>query len=125
MATEHSASARSRTGNKSGTRHRRSLIAFTLACLLVAGPAFAVTAGDVVDRMKEDERAAYLEGAIEMAMYAAATDEKNNAKAACIEKWYFSGDAAARTIVATFSRYKDQPAIGLLRVLINRACPAR
>jgi hypothetical protein len=103
----------------------RRITAGAMAILLAAVPAFAITGGDVIDRMNKDERAAYLEGAIEMAMWTASADEKNNAKAECIEKWYFRNDATMRTIFATFEKYKDQPAIGLLRALINRACPAK
>jgi hypothetical protein len=114
------------TAQRPASLARRRLPAFTLAILLAATPAFAITAGDFLDRMNSDERTAYLPGAIEMAMYAASADEKSNAKASCIERWYYGGEGQAqRTIIATFERYKDQPAVGLLRVLINRACPGR
>ncbi len=105
-------------------RTRVAAVAILVAALTV--PALAITAGDVLDRMKPDERNGYFDGAIEMAMYLAATQEKNDAKAECILNRFYRGDGSAhREAIATFERYKDKPAAGLLKLLIDRHCGSK
>lgn len=104
----------------------RPFITAVLAVLLAATPVFAINAGDVLDKMKDDERNAYFEGAIEMAMYLAAAQDKNPAKSECILNWYFNSKGkTAREIVGVFDQYKDKPAAALLTVLINRHCGSK
>lgn len=89
---------------------------------LIATPAFALTGGDVIDKMTDKERAGYLIGAVEMAMYNAST-AGNGKRAECISTWYFSQDGKAqKAVVAAFAQYKDRPAVALLNALINRQC---
>jgi hypothetical protein len=88
-----------------------------------ASPAFALTAGDVLDHMTDRERANYISGAVDMAMFAAAVDQKNGQKSECILNWYYGKDAKGpQEVLATFTRYRDKSAPGLISVLINRAC---
>jgi len=99
-------------------------ITATLIMALIATPVYAMTAGDVLDKMTEKERAGYLAGAVEMAMYLAATAGQAQ-KSECISGWYFGRDARGQAqIVAAFTRYKDKPAVALMNALISKACPA-
>ena len=95
-----------------------------IACLIIviAHPAFAVTAGDVLDKMTDNERGGYLNGAVEMAMYNAVT-QGNGKKSECILNWYYkSNGKGARDVVATFDKYKDKSAVMLIQALIDREC---
>lgn len=104
-------------------------VAATMLAVCLAKPAFALTAGDVVDKMDSKQQHAYLWGAMEMTLYLVATQEKNNARAQCIANWYFEGgkasaDAAAE-ILDVFHANKAKPAMALLQVVINRHCRAK
>ena len=90
--------------------------------LAIASPAFAITAGDVLDRMTDKERNGYFDGAIEMAMYTTGI-QGNGKKSECILNWYYkSAGKGARDIVATFDKYKDKQAVMLIQALIDREC---
>lgn len=108
------------------TRLGRILGGTLIALLLTATPAFAVTAGDVLDKMSRDQRFGYITGALDMAMYKAATLEKDNAKAECILNWYYGKDAPGpKQVIVMFEGNRERNAIALLQVLINRACPVK
>jgi hypothetical protein len=100
---------------------KRILIAAT-TLLMIALPAFAVTAGDVLDRMTDKERGGYLSGAVEMAMYQAGL-QGNAKKSECILNWYYKSDGkGSRDVIATFDKYKDKSAVMLIQALIDREC---
>lgn len=103
---------------------RRFVVLSLLFVLFFAAPAFALTAGEVIDRMTPDQRAAYFVGAIEMATYLAQTQEKNPAKAKCIADWYIHDPAKKGTeeVVAVFRANKQRDAIALLNIVIARHC---
>ena len=86
-----------------------------------SGPAAAVTAGDVIDKMKPNEIATFLSGAVDMASYlfAKGGDMK---KADCAVNWYAGNAEADREIDAFFVAHKDLDAVGILAVLIDRHC---
>jgi len=114
--------------NAASTRTIRARLVGGLmtAILLVAVPAWAITAGEVLDKMSEDERFGYITGSVDTAMYLAAVQEKNNAKSECILNWYYGKNAAGpKQVIDMFRRYRDKPAIALIKVLIDRACPAK
>jgi hypothetical protein len=102
---------------------KRALAAVVIAVLLIPFPAFAITAADVLERLTDKERGTYLTGAIEMAMYLAAS-EGNQKKAACISDWYFKTGQGPKDVIATLSLYKDKPAAALINALIKRECGA-
>ena len=98
---------------------------FIALCVLVAlaYPAFAVTAGDVLDKMPSKEMSVFVGGMIEMAIYAASDHGKATKRSECILNWYYKNDGKGqRLILATFDRYRDQEAAALLNVLIERQC---
>lgn len=101
---------------------RRLAIAAAVA-LFIATPALAIPAGDVLDRMTLDQRSGYLSGAVEMAMFIAATQERNQAKSDCIRNWYFGeGTGSAREILAVFEANRKREAMPLIMIVINRHC---
>lgn len=105
---------------------RRLIAAFTAAFLFAAVPAWAITAGDVLDRMTEQERFQFVNGSVEMAMYLASAQEKNDAKAECILNWFYGKNASGpKQVIDTFRRYRDKPAVALINVLINQTCRAK
>jgi len=96
----------------------KRILSAALVALLIASPAFAITAGDVLDRMTEKERGGYLSGAIEMAMVA------KPEKSECILNWFYgSGAPGPKTVIATLERYRDKPAAAVINALINKNCP--
>jgi hypothetical protein len=101
-------------------RARLVLPAVLAGFLTIPLPAAALTAGDVVDKMTADERAAFVIGAVTMAQrfYELAGNER---KVACIRDWYRS-EGRVRQVHGVFSNYKDRDAASLLHVLINRHC---
>lgn len=96
---------------------------FLAAFLLIASPAFALSGGDIIGKLSPKEQAAFVTGAVEMAMLA------DPDRAECILNWYFAKDAQGNAprgpqeVIASFERYADKPATGIIRALINRACP--
>jgi hypothetical protein len=110
--------------HRSPIRHLAVRFSCALAfALCVATPAFAITAGDVLDKMSADERSGYFGGAIEMAMHIAATEQKNGAKADCIFEWFYLSDGkAARELMNVFRANKARPASGLIAIVIARHC---
>jgi hypothetical protein len=103
---------------------KRLLIVVSLL-LMIAHPAFAITAGDVLDRMTEKERGGYLNGLIEMAMYLSGTSGDGK-HATCILNWYYNktSNKALDDTVAAFRKYQDQPAAAIMKALIVRQCGA-
>ena len=96
------------------------------ALLLAAGlalpsPAGAISAGDVVDKMGENEQYGYVTGAVDMAMFLH-SQIGNGTKAECIFNWFYTEETGVEEVIAVFYNYKDKPAIGLLHVLMDRHC---
>lgn len=113
-----------RAHNRNTSRLRRIAGGALAALLLAAAPAYAaITAGDVLDKMNRDEQHGYITGAIDMAAYLAYSVEKNPKKSECITNWYYGkGAPGPRDVVRNFERYRDKPAIGVLRVLMDTVC---
>lgn len=88
----------------------------------ISSPAFALTAGEVVDRMDGGQRSGFIVGAVDM--YAQLMERSGEAeKAACAADWYAQPNgAAADQVQQAFSHYKDRVATAVLEALINRHC---
>lgn len=87
--------------------------------ILISMPLFAVTGGDVLDKMGEKEQASYIAGAIDMAA------QNDAAARACIVVWYYAKDGSAqKLIVQAFRQYADRQAVSILKALIRKQCPA-
>ena len=93
--------------------------AILLGVATVSGPASALTAGDVLDKMSNKEQTAYMFGSMEMAAFLAHAGG-NAERAKCIVKWF--GDKGVAQIVEAMSAYKDHEAQPIIYTLIGRAC---
>lgn len=91
-----------------------------LLSFLFATPAYALTGGDILDKMNSDQRGSYLAGSVEMAAFLTSL-EGNKERASCIMDWYYKQNGID-SIVAMLSKYKDRQALPVLQVLIKRAC---
>lgn len=99
----------------------KRLPAFALA-LLLSAQAHALPAADIVDRMSAEESGAYISGALDMLAYELSRGGAGE-KAACLHDWYYRSDGAGpREVVAVFEHHKDLPAVGILRILVDRHC---
>ena len=98
---------------------RRTTIVIA-ALVGMSSPAFALTAGEVIDRMDAGQRNGFITGAVDM--YAQLTERAGEAeKAQCAMEWYRSPDSVAQ-VRQVFSHYKDKDASAVLEALINRHC---
>lgn len=102
---------------------KMSALAPALLAGLIAFPvaANAITAGDVVEKMSNDQAAQYLSGAVDMVLYLDSMNGEGQ-KAECILNWYYRDKSSPAEVIAVFGNYKDKPAIGLLHILIDRHC---
>lgn len=99
---------------------------YAAALLLTSGlmnsPAFAITAGDVMNKMEQKERFGYITGLVDMLSYTAILTG-NRPRAECISKaFYGKKDEAWGDVVELFGRYPDKSPEGLVVVLMNQAC---
>jgi hypothetical protein len=98
-----------------------ALTAALLSGVLTAGPALAIDASDVLDKMEPHERSSFLGGAVDMASHLYAMSG-NRQKADCAVTWYFDDANSHREIHAFFDAHRDKDAVGLLSMLIDRRC---
>jgi len=88
-----------------------------LAPLFLALPLFAVTGGDVMDKMTEKEQSAYISGAVDMMI------TQDEARAACVQSWYYAKDGAAQKLIAqALTQYRDKQATVILKALVKKQC---
>jgi hypothetical protein len=92
-----------------------------LAGILAAGPALALTAGDVMDKMEPKEGTGFIGGAVSMAAHLYAING-NREKGECALNWYFRTEDSLRDIHKFFDAHKDKDPVGLLAILIDRRC---
>jgi hypothetical protein len=86
--------------------------------LPLALPALAITGADVLDKMKPDEQAAHIAGAVDMAA------QQDEARRACIVGWYYAKDHdAQKLVVQALEEYRDKQAVSILKALIKKQCP--
>jgi hypothetical protein len=102
----------------------KRIAVIVLAGLAVATPIYAITAGDVLNRMTEKEQFGYISGAVDMLVYLEQVPTRGSTpKSACILNWYNGKDAKGpRQVVAMFDSYQDKSAVGLIKILAERAC---
>ncbi|MBL4768041.1 MAG: hypothetical protein JKY94_10055 [Rhodobacteraceae bacterium] len=102
-----------------------SAIILTATAFLSSGKeAAALTADDVLNRMNDDERFAYISGVVDGLAFARWTaDKPDNAGMQCIYDWYYGGDTAVRETIQTWlTRHQDKPVDALVYVLTKREC---
>jgi hypothetical protein len=98
-----------------------TLTAVLLTAGVMAGPALALTAEDVMDRMESKERHGFLGGAVSMAAHLYAIDG-NREKGECALNWFFRIEDSLRQIHRFFDAHKEKDPIMLLAILIDRRC---
>ena len=89
-----------------------------------AGPTWALTADDVMNRMNEDQRFGYVAGVVSgLAQARWIADKPDAAGTTCINNWFFAEDSQRWPVIEDwFARNPDKPAAALLYVLIKRKC---
>jgi hypothetical protein len=89
---------------------------------VVAEPARAITAKDVLEKMTEKERFSYVTGLVDMLSYQSVL-AGNRSRAECITTAFYSKtEETWRLMVSTFEKFSDKNPEGLVVVLMNRAC---
>jgi hypothetical protein len=108
-------------------RFRPLSIAVLLALTTLTAPLYAITAGDVLRRMDEKQQYGYITGAIDMALYLEQVSTRaSTPRSACILEWYYGKNAPGpRQVVQLFDGNQDKSAVGLIKILIERACGKR
>lgn len=88
-----------------------------------------MTAGMILEKMKADERFAYINGMVEGIAYARfrkdtlATGGKNESGMKCILDWYYAGDGSTHArIEAAFRKYVEHMPAVLIGVMVKDEC---
>ncbi len=86
--------------------------------------AAALTADDVLNRMNENERFAYISGVVDGLAFARwNADKPDSIGTQCIYDWYYGARTEVREIILTWlERHKDKPVDALMYVLIKQEC---
>lgn len=97
---------------------------FTAAATLHLG---AISAGDVLNRMGDQERVGYITGIVDTFLYTEQLPTKApTARSHCILSWFYGQEGrpgiGGAEVVSFFRRYPDQPPVGLISILIDRHC---
>ncbi len=84
----------------------------------------AQNAGDIMNKMNDDQRTGYLAGVVEGLAYSRwLRDNPSNVGMKCIYDWFYNGGIdLQRSIDSWFDRHPDKPAGPLLFVLIKKEC---
>lgn len=88
---------------------------------IVAGPAHALKAGDVVEKMTSDQFGAWLVGSADMAaqLFTRLGDAE---RARCVLEWSGGKEQSVREIDATFRANPSLEAAAVLEILMKRHC---
>jgi hypothetical protein len=85
--------------------------------LLLSTSAQAMTGAEFLDKLNDQQRASYVDGAVEMLAYVMPGD-----KAKCVFDWYYRGQGPEQLIRA-LRQNRELPVTGILKVLVKRLCP--
>lgn len=99
-----------------------SFLTVVLATVLGAPPAFALTAGEFLDKLDGKYQTGFIIGAVDMAAHLFALNDLK--KGQCTLDWLHHGDRtkALTEINTLFGANRDKDSITLLHYLINRKC---
>ena len=88
------------------------------------GPAQALTADDVLNKMNTDHQTSYVAGVIGGLAYSRfLRDKPDQSGMDCIYRWYYGSGSEKWTQIETwFSRHLEKEAEPLLYVLVKREC---
>lgn len=102
-----------------------SVIIFGLIVSSIMPPhVFALTAGDVSEKMGQEERLGYLAGVVEGLAYSRwLRDRPDDAGMQCVYRWYYEGKGKDHgMILSWFARHPDKPVGALMHVLVKQEC---
>jgi hypothetical protein len=88
----------------------------TVVLILLTSGANAMTGADFFDRLTDQRRADYVDGAIEMLAYTLP-----DAKAKCVFDWYYRGRGPEQ-LIGALKQHRELPVTGVLQVLVKRLC---
>lgn len=85
-----------------------------------------MTAGVVLDKMKPDERFAYIAGIVEgFAFYASQNESDETERVKCIYDWYYADTTATVTQISqTFEHFRDKYPAAIIAALVKKKCGA-
>jgi hypothetical protein len=96
----------------------------TFAALLVAASsssAFAITAGEVMDKMSKEERFSYLSGLVDMHSYHSILAGKKDHAKCIIDKFYDDKDVTLR-VYAALMKFPDKAPESILVLIMRQEC---
>lgn len=84
-----------------------------------------MNAGTIMEKMKPEERFAFVAGIIEgLAMSRYMQDGKKPDGMNCIYDWFYQHDEHVDTVYEAFKRYPEYPPGTVVDLLVRKACPA-
>ena len=75
-----------------------------------------MTGADFLDKLNHQQRASYIDGALDMLAYGLPV-----AQSKCVRDWYYEGDGP-RQLIRAVHQCRDKPVQGVLQVLAKRIC---
>jgi len=96
---------------------RRLFTALAASAILLMPFTASAMSAEELNNLSSEAQTAFFAGAIGMAMLSGTPQ-----RAQCIADWYFKSGTAPGEIAQVFEMYKNKPAAGLLKVLIDRKC---
>lgn len=104
---------------------------FMMASSALSGQSAGLSAEQVLKKMSGAETAAYLAGAVDTFIFMerpiyGGTPERGE----CIRNWFYGSKPGEPTkgpdnVIAMFEKNPTQPAVGLIKILIDRECGKR
>lgn len=83
-----------------------------------------MNAGTIMEKMKPDERFAFVAGIIEgLAMSRYMQDGKKPEGMKCIYDWFYEHSDNVDTVYGAFERYPDYPPGTIVDLMVRKACP--
>lgn len=92
------------------------IIGIAVFLILFSAGAHAMIGADFLDRLTDQRRADYVDGALEMLAYGLPAD-----KATCVYDWYYRGHGPEQ-LANALKQHRDLPVTGVLQVLVKRLC---
>jgi hypothetical protein len=104
---------------------------FVLGCEALSGQSAGLSAEQVLAKMSNEESAAYLAGMVDSFLFMERPSYGGNAeRGECIRRWFYGekrGEPAKgpKDVLTFFEANPAQPAVGLIKILIDRECGKR
>lgn len=99
----------------------KSVAAAALLLAACAGPAMAITARDVTEKMSKEQRFSYLTGLVDMLAYQSIL-AGNNAHAKCIVDKFYDDKSVLGLVYAALDKFPDRAPEGLVVLIMKKQC---